>query len=86
MIENSVLQGLFEPTWCQYRNAHFIVPKKNGKSRCIISTLSADRNTLDDARRPPNVKGFSEAFAGLLISSIIDIHSEYNQPVLLEDS
>jgi hypothetical protein len=86
MIEGRVWQGLFEPAWGPYRNTHFLVPKKNGKYRFIISAVSANRHTLEDAGIPPNVEEFSEAFAGLPISSLIDFHSGYDQKRLHEDS
>jgi len=86
MIEERVRQGLFEPAWGRYRNAHFIVPKKNGKYRVIISVVSANPHTLEDAGIRPNGKEFPEAFAGLPISSMIDCHSGYDQTMLHEDS
>jgi hypothetical protein len=86
MIEERVRQGLFEPAWGPYRNAHFLVPKKNGKYRIIISAVSAIRHTLEDAGIPPNVEQFSEAFTGLPISSPIDFHSGYDQKRLHDDS
>jgi len=86
MIEERVRQGLFEPAWGPYRNAHLLVPKKNGKYRFIISAVSANRHTLEDAGIPPNIEEFSEAFAVLPISSLIDIHSGYNQKRLPKDS
>jgi hypothetical protein len=85
MIEERVRQSLFEPAWGPYRNANFLVPKKNGKYRFIISAVSTDRHTLEDAGIPPNVKEFSEAFARLPISSLIDFHSGYDQKTLHED-
>jgi hypothetical protein len=78
MIEEIVRQGLFEPAWGPYRNAHILVPKKNGKYCFIISAVSANRHTLEDAGIPPNIEEFSEAFAGLPISSVIDFHSGYD--------
>jgi len=86
MIEERVWQGLFEPAWGPYRNAHFLVPKKNGKYRFIISGVSANWHTLEDAGIPPNVEEFSEAFTGLPISSLIECHSGYDQKRLHEDS
>jgi len=86
MIEERVRQGLFESAWGPYRNAHFLVPKKNGKYRFIISAVSANRHTLEDAGIPPNVEEFSAAFAGLSISSMSDFHSEYDQKRKHKDS
>src|SRR5215212_4653890 len=86
MVEERVRHGLFEPAWGPYRNAHFLVPKKNGKYRFIISAVSANRHTLKDAGIPPNIEEFSEAFAGLPVCSLVDFHSGYDQKALHEDS
>jgi len=86
MVEVTVWQGLSEPAWGPYRNAHFLVPKKDGKYRFIISAVSANRHTLEDTEIPPNIEQFSEAFARLLISSLTDFHSGYDQKMLHEDS
>ena len=85
-MEAKVKQGLFEPAWGPYRSAHFLVPKKDGRYRFIISAVSANKHTLEDAGVPPNVEEFSEAFAGLPICSLIDFHSGYDQKVLDKDS
>jgi hypothetical protein len=74
MIEQRVRQGLFELAWGPYRNAHFLVPKKNAKYRFINSAVSAHGHTVEDSGIPPNVEEFSEAFAGLPIFSLIDFH------------
>jgi len=79
VIEERVRPGLFEPTRGPYRNAHFLVPKKNGKYRFIISAVNGNRHTLEDHGIPPNVEEFSDAFARPRISSLIDFHSGYDQ-------
>jgi len=86
LIEERVWQGLFEPACGSYRIAHFLVPKKNGKYRFIISAVSANRHTLEHAGIPPHVEEFSEAFAGLPICSQIDFHTGCDQKMLHEDS
>ena len=85
MIEGRVWQGLFEPAWGPYRNAHLIVPKKNGNYRFIISAVNVNWNALEDTRIPPKVEEFFKAFAGLPILSLIDIYSGYNQRMLRKD-
>jgi len=86
MIEEKVRHGLFEPPWGPYRNAHFSVPKKNGKFCFIISAVSTNRHTLEDCGTPPNFEGFSEAFAGQPIFSLNEYHSWYDKKMLHEDS
>jgi hypothetical protein len=58
MIEERVQQGLFEPAWGPYRNAQFLIPKKNGKYHFIITAVSANRHTQEDAGTPPRSKSF----------------------------
>jgi len=48
--------------------------------------VSANRHTLKDAGIPPNIEEFSEFFAGLPISSLIDFHYGYDQKRLHDDS
>ena len=86
MIEERVRQSLFEPACGPYRNAHFLVPKKNGKYCFSYSAMRTNQHTLEDASIPPNVKEFSEAVARLPISSLIDFYSGYDQKILHKDS
>jgi hypothetical protein len=86
MIEESVQQCLFEPTWGPYRNAHFGVPKSNAKYQFIITPVRANWHTLEHAMLPPTVEEFSEAIVGLLNSALIDLPCGYNQKLLHEDS
>jgi hypothetical protein len=60
--------------------------KKNGKYSLIISALSTNLLTLADARMLPNLEEFSEGFAVLLISSLTDFQSGYDQTMLHKDS
>jgi len=78
MIDKRVWQGLFKPAWGPYRNAHFLVPQRNGKYRFLISGVSAKRDAVEASGIPPNLEEFSKAFARLLISSPVDLHSEYD--------
>jgi len=86
IIEERVWLGLFEPAWGPYRNAHFLVSKKNEKYCFFISAVSTNWHTPEDARIPPNVEELSQALAGLPISSLIDFHFGDNQKRLHEDT
>jgi hypothetical protein len=86
IIEEGVRQGLFEPVWGPYRNAHILVPKMNGTYHFITSAVSANQHALQDAAIPPNVEEISEAIAGLPISTPIDFHSAYDQKMLHKDN
>jgi hypothetical protein len=85
-MEETVQRGLFEPNWGLYRNAPFSVQKKNGMYHSIITAVRADQHTSADSKIPPNIEEFSEAITGLPISSLIHIHSGYDQNVLHKDS
>lgn len=48
--------------------------------------MGTNRHTLEAAGILVDVDESSEAFAGLLISSMMDVHSGYNQKMLNENS
>jgi hypothetical protein len=79
MIEDGVRQGLFETPLAQYRIAHFLVPKKNGKYHFIISVVSAKCSTVEDAGIMPKVEVYSEVCARLPMSSLIEYHTGYDK-------
>ena len=86
IIKDILQQRLFAPAWGPYTNAPCLVPKTNGKYHFIISAVSANQHTLEDAAKPPNVKEFSEAFARPPMSSQIHFHCGFDQKMLHEDS
>ena len=42
MKQERVQWDLFEPAWCPYTNAHFLVAKTNGMYRFMIIAMSAN--------------------------------------------
>jgi len=48
---------------------------------CRITAVSANWHTPEDSGIPPNIDEFSDANTGLPISSLINIHSGYDQTV-----
>jgi hypothetical protein len=86
MVEEQVQQRPFELARGLYRNAHFLVPKNDGKYRFIICAVSANCHTSEDAGIPPNGEEFSEEFAGLPHCSVIDFHHSYNHKVRHKES
>jgi hypothetical protein len=86
IICERVLQGLSEPAWGPYRNAHFSVPKKNGKYNFIISAVCPNWHTLADARILPNLEVICEGFTGMPWSSLIDFDSGYDEKMLHQDN
>jgi len=79
MIEDGVRQGLFETPLAPYRKAHFWVAKKNGKYRLIISVMSVNWHTVEDAGIMAKVEEVSEVFTRLPMSSLIKYHSGYDK-------
>jgi len=85
MMTTIVRHGLVKPTWGHNRNAHCLVPKRNGKYHFISSAVSANQHRFEDAAIPPNIKGIAKAFPMLCTSSLIEFISEYNQMLLHYD-
>lgn len=77
IIARKLEAGTLEYAQSPHRNRYFIVPKKHG--RLIIDAQPINKVTLKDAGSPPNVDAFSEAFAGVPISSLGDMFSGYDQ-------
>lgn len=86
LIEQGFRQGLCEPPWGCYLNAHFLVLQQNGNHHFSISDVSAYQYVLDVPEILPNIEEISEAFTGLQISSPIEFHCGYVYKMLHEDS
>ena len=74
--------GLLEDCDGAYRNPWFLVKKKSGAYRMVDAAMHMNKVTIKDANLPPDVDEFSEDFAGMQISSLIDYYSGYDQITL----
>ena len=79
MLKERIANGLLEPCHGPYRNPWFLVKKKSGKYRMVNAAMNINKVTIRDANLPPSVDEFSEEFAGMHITSLIDFFSGYDQ-------
>lgn len=82
MLKERLAAGLLEPSDGAYRNPWFLVKKKSGLYRLVDAAMYINKATVKDANLPPDVDEFSEDFAGIYISSLIDYYSGYDQITL----
>lgn len=78
IFEDELENGMLERSMGPYRNAWFLVPKKNGKDRLIIDLQPLNGVTLRDAAIPPNAEEISQSLAGLVCTSSFDLFSGYD--------
>lgn len=86
MLKDRLETGILEHSVSPYRNAWFLVKKKNGKYRLINSATEINKRTIRDACIPPNADEFAEEFAGMAMCSYCDMFSGYDQLTLDPDS
>ena len=79
MLKERLANGLLEPCHGPYRNPWFLVKKKSGKYRMVNAAMNINMVTIRDANLPPSVDEFSEKFAGMQMTSLIDFFSRYDQ-------
>lgn len=71
--------GVYERCEGPYRNPWFAVKKKNGDFRLVNAAMNINAVTIRDATLPPSADEFSEHVAGMVVSSLIDWFSGYDQ-------
>ncbi|KAJ9246723.1 hypothetical protein DTO195F2_9270 [Paecilomyces variotii] len=86
MVKERMNAGILERSQGPYRNPWFLVKKKSGKYRLINAAMEVNRVTIRDANLPPSADEFSEEFSGMLVSTLIDLFSGYDQLELAEES
>lgn len=84
IVVDRKMKGVLEDCQGPYRNAYFLVPKKDGNYRLINAAIPMNRVTIRDANLPPSSDEYSEDFAGCHIVSLIDWFSGYDQVELAE--
>jgi hypothetical protein len=83
MLKERLERGTLEYSQGLYRNLWFLVTKKEkGAYRLVIAAIYINKVTIRDANMPPNVDEFSEEFTGCVVTSLLDIFSDYDQALL----
>ncbi|CAL3971038.1 unnamed protein product [Diplocarpon coronariae] len=83
MLKDRLKQGVLKFYNSPYRNKWFLVAKKEkGTYRLIIAVVEINQVTIRDANVPLNIDKFSNEFAGLTCSSLIDFFFKYDQFIL----
>ncbi|RYP58219.1 hypothetical protein DL770_010482 [Monosporascus sp. CRB-9-2] len=77
-----IQRGIFEQSYAAYRNAWFLVEKKNGSLQLINSATKLNAVTLRDAFMPENCDEFSADFAMCSLVTLVDFFSGYDQVTL----
>ena len=62
-----------------YQNPWFLVKKRSEKYWIVNITMNMNKYTVQDALLSLNVDDFAEKFAEMLIMSLIDFFSDYDQ-------
>lgn len=75
-------KGILEESHAAYRNAWFIVKKKDGGLRLINSATKLNAVTIRDAWMPENCDEFSADFAMCSLVTLVDLFSGYDQTAL----
>ena len=72
-------RGILEESQGAYRNAWFLVNKKDGGLRLINSATRMNKETVRDAFIPPSAEEYSEDFGMCKALSLLDFFSGYDQ-------
>ena len=87
MLKERIKQGTLERCEGPYRNPIFLVSKKEkGDFRLINAAMHINKVTRRDGNLPPEVDEFSERFAGMMVVTLADWFSGYDQIELKEES
>ncbi|KAJ9481739.1 hypothetical protein VN97_g11725 [Penicillium thymicola] len=86
MLQDRQQKGSMEPCHGPYRNPWFLVKKKAADQyRLVIAAMKLNSVTVRDANLPPNVDEFAEDFSGMMVCSMVDLFSGYDQITLARE-
>ena len=86
LLRERLQRGVLEESQGAYRNAWFLVSKKDGGLRLINSATRINKETIRDAFIPPSAEEFSEDFGICAILSLLDFSSGYDHVPIDEKS
>jgi len=86
MLRERVDNRIFERSHGPYRSPWFLVKKSSGRYRIVNAALQLNAVTIKDANMPPSTDELSEEFSGMVITSLIDLFSGYDQLPLEKSS
>lgn len=86
LLRERLQRGVLEESQGAYRNAWFLVSKKDGGLRLINSATRINKETIRDAFIPPSAEEFSEDFGMCAVLSLLDFFSGYDQVPIDEKS
>jgi hypothetical protein len=86
LLKKKVKYQQLEESHGSYRNPYFLVVKKDGGVRFILSATKYNGITIRDANAPRGAEAFSEGFSMCQVLTIIDLLSGYDQVPLAETS
>jgi len=82
MLQKRIDASIFERCHGPYRNAWFLVEKKDKKHRLINSATILNGYTIRDAMLPPSADDFAEDVSGRPMCTLLDFLSGYDQIAL----
>lgn len=79
LLRQRVIRGILEESHAAYRNAWFLVQKKDGGLRLINNATRFNGVTTRDAFIPPGAEDLTEEYGMCKILSLLDLFSGYDQ-------
>ena len=85
MLQERIDADFLEFNFGPYKNLWFLIGKKaKNKYRMINAIMNMNEMTIRDVNLFFNIEKFSKEFANMLVTSLIDFFSDYDQITLAE--